>query len=230
MIEQEKIRVIIVDDHEVYRDGLRLLMGRDPLIEIVGEASNGRILLELPGLVRADVILMDIRMPVMDGVQAMREIRATYPGIACIALSTFDNEHLIVEALEAGARGYIIKNARIGEILEAIRAVHAGQPYYCQSTSGHLARMIAVSSFNPYAHKEKERFSKKDIEIIRLICEEKSSKQIGEELFMSTRTVEGIRAKILEKMNVKTSAGIAIYAIKHAIYPIDPQNPANGKP
>lgn len=220
MNENISIRVVIADDHDVYRDGLQLLLGRDPQLSVVGEAENGKQLLALLESTTADVVVTDLRMPELDGVSAIKEINTRYPKLKCIALSTFDSEHLIVEALEAGAMGYIIKNAQKGEIIDAIKTVHADQPYYCFSTSAHLVKMISASSFNPYKSKRFELFSEKEKEIIQLICAEKSSKEIGETLFMSARTVEGIRAKILEKMNVKTPAGVAIYAIKNGHYRI----------
>lgn len=221
MEEDGRIRVIIADDHDVYRDGLRMLLSRDPLIDIIGEAGNGDSLLTLVVSLGPDLVVTDLRMPVMDGVEAIREICLSFPAVRSIALSTFDSEHLIVEALEAGALGYVIKNAQRGEIIEAVKTVNAGAPYYCASTSAHLVKMISQSRFNPYKEKKRALFSEREQQVIRLICEEKSAKQIGQELFMSARTVEGIRGKILDKMNVKTSAGIAIYAIKNALYHID---------
>lgn len=220
MEEDGQIRVMIADDHDVYRDGLRMLLSRDPSINVIGEAANGHSLLSLLGSISAEIVVTDLRMPVMDGVEVIREIGLSFPGVRSIALSTFDSEHLIVEALEAGALGYVIKNAQRGEIIEAVKTVHGGSPYYCASTSAHLVRMISQSRFNPYMEKQRALFSEREQQIIRLICEEKSARQIGQQLFMSTRTVEGVRGKIMDKMNVRTSAGIAIYAIKNALYHI----------
>jgi len=231
MNQTSQIRVIIADDHDVYRDGLQLLLSKDPAIDVVAEAENGKALLDLINRIEADVIVTDLRMPILDGVTAIKEIRSLHKELRCIALSTFDSEHLIVEALEAGAMGYIIKNAQKGEIIDAIKTVYDNEPYYCQSTSAHLVKRISLSSFNPYTLRQKELFTDKEIDIIRLICAEKSSKEIGEAIFMSPRTVEGLRAKILEKMKVKTSAGVAIYAIKNALYQVgNPEIKNNLKP
>jgi len=214
------IRVCIADDHDLYRDGLHLLLNKDREIEVTGEAANGRELIELALRSRPDVILTDLIMPGVDGVTAIRELREKgFDRI--IALSTFDSERLIVEALEAGAQGYVIKNAQKGEIMEAIRKVNKYQPYYCSSTSIRLARHIGRSTFNPYNRDNKVRFDDREKEIIRLICEERSNEDIGKTIYMSKRTVEGIRARILKKMNVRTPAGVAIYAIKHNIYVLD---------
>ena len=220
-MEPEKIRVIIADDHDLYRAGLQMLLANDNEIEVVAEASNGRELIQHASQYSSDVIVTDLIMPGIDGVQAIKEIHKTgFKRI--IALSTFDSEHLIVEALEAGAFGYILKNAQNGEIIEAIKTVYNYTPYYCKSTNSRLVRMISKSKFNPYTKESHDLFSDKEKEIIRLVCEEKSSEEIGKILFMSKRTVDGMRAKILVKMNVKTSAGVAIYAIKNSLYLLSP--------
>ncbi len=216
-----KIKVIIADDHDIYRDGLLMLLSRDPNIEVIAEANNGKTLIELCNKLQTDIVLTDLRMPNFDGIEAIKELSSYIPKIPCIALSTFDSDQLIVTALEAGASGYIIKNSQKGEIIDAIKTVMSGQPYYCQSSSQRLVNLIKNSHYNPYTNKSINSFTEKELSIIKLICEEKSSKEIGEILFMSGRTVEGIRAKILEKMSVKTAAGVAIYAIKNNLFSIE---------
>jgi DNA-binding NarL/FixJ family response regulator len=221
MAIQNTIKVIIADDHDIYRDGLLMLLNKDEEIDVVAEANNGNELIKLVQKLHPDIVLTDLRMPIVDGVAAIKEINGFGKPIQCIALSTFSSETLIVEALEAGAMGYVIKNAQRGEILEAVKTVYRGSPYYCKSTSSRLVRMISKSEFNPYNSKNKESFSQKERSIIRLICEEKTSKEISDMLFMSNRTVEGYRSKILEKMKVKTPAGVAIYAIKNGLLSIE---------
>jgi DNA-binding NarL/FixJ family response regulator len=221
-----KIKVIIADDHDLYRAGFKMLLEDDDEIEVVAEASNGAELIQQARQYCPDVIVTDLMMPGTDGVQAIKEIHKT-GAIRMIALSTFDSEHLIVEALEAGALGYIIKNAQNGEIIEAIKTVSSYAPYYCKSTNSRLVRMISKSKFNPYTRESLDLFSEKEKEIIRLVCQEKSSEEIGKLLFMSKRTVDGIRAKILSKMGVKTVAGVAIYAIKNSIFFLDSANIQN---
>jgi two-component system response regulator NreC len=217
----DKIKVIIADDHDIYRDGLLMLLSRDPNIEVIAEANNGKTLIELCSKLQTDIVLTDLRMPIIDGIEAIKELSSCIPKIPCIALSTFDSDQLIVNALEAGASGYIIKNSQKGEIIDAIKTVMNGQPYYCQSSSQRLVNLIKNSHYNPYTNKSINSFTEKEMSIVKLICEEKSSKEIGEILFMSGRTVEGIRAKILEKMSVKTAAGVAIYAIKNNLFTIE---------
>lgn len=212
------IHVAIADDHHIFRDGLAFLLNKEPLVELVGEAPDGRRLVQIVRDLNPDIILTDLRMPEMDGIAAIKSIIEKNKDAKIIALSTFDSDTMVIEALEAGAMGYIVKNADRGEIMEAIRMVYTGSPYYCKTTSNRLIRLIAKSEFNPYKKTGVKLFSDKEKEVIRMICEEKTSKEIAEKLFLSVRTVEGQRVKILEKMNVKTTAGIAIYAIKNGLY------------
>lgn len=212
------IKIVIADDHEIFRDGLKLMLSKYPEIIILGEAENGRELVQLVTQLNPDVILTDIKMPLVDGIEATKKITASHPHIGIIGLSMFDEDELIIDMLEAGAKGYLLKNSDKHEIIEAIRTVYMHQPYYCRNTSHKLMQMIATSRFNPYNKKEKTTFSEREIEIIALICQECTNKQIGEKLFLSSRTVEGHRLKILEKMDVKNTVGLVVYAIKNNIY------------
>ncbi|HCL05235.1 MAG TPA: DNA-binding response regulator, partial [Chitinophagaceae bacterium] len=150
MEQTPQITVIIADDHDIYRDGLFMLLTKDPLIMVLGDASNGKQLIRLFKEYQPDIVLTDLRMPELDGVSAIREMVQLKPGAKIIALSTFDSDTMVTDALEAGAMGYIVKNAERGEITEAIRMVYAGNPYYCKTTSNRLVRLIAKSDFNPY--------------------------------------------------------------------------------
>jgi DNA-binding NarL/FixJ family response regulator len=218
MIHKTRINVIIADDHAVYLDGLEMLLSKEEEIELIGTAADGDRLIHLTKQLSPDVVLTDLKMPGTDGVQAIKEITALNIPCYCIALSTFDSDYLIIEALEAGAMGYITKNAQRGEIIEAIKTVNQHHAYYCRTTSLKLARQIANSSFNPYKKPGVHLLNDIEKEIVRLICEEKTSEEISKELFIPKRTVEGIRAKILEKANVKTPIGLVVYAIKNALY------------
>lgn len=208
------IRLLMADDHEIFRDGFKLMLTKYPDIVLVGEAENGKELLELTQKLQPDVIITDIKMPIMDGIEAAKKISELFPDIGIIGLSMFDEDDLIVDMLEAGAKGYLIKNAGKEQITEAIRTVYNNDPYYCKTTSHKLTSMIARSRFNPYKKAAKVEFSEREIEIIDLICNELTNKEISDKLFISIRTVEGHRLKILEKMNVKNTVGLVVYAIK----------------
>ncbi len=209
------IKIVIADDHEIFRDGLKLMLGKYPEIQIVGEAQNGLELVEIVNEYLPDVILTDIKMPVMDGIDAVKKIISANKDATIICLSMFDEDDLILDMIEAGAKGYLLKNSDKTEIIDAITTVYHGNYHYSKSTSHKMMNMLAKSRFNPYAKKMKHEFSEREIEIINLICSEKSNKEIGEQLFLSSRTVEGHRQRIMEKMDVKNSVGLVIYAVKN---------------
>lgn len=209
------IRLVVADDHEIFLDGLALMLSRQENIVLVGQASDGRELLEVVEREQPDVIMTDIKMPRMDGITATRQILGKFPEARIIALSMFDEEDQIVEMLEAGAKGYLLKNADKQEILDAISSVYEDRVYYCKSTSAKLTGMIAKSKFNPYKQREVVSFTEREHEIIQLICQQFTAQQIGDRIFLSKRTVEGYRTRILEKMNVKNTAGVVMYALKN---------------
>ncbi len=214
------VNVLIADDHELYREGFRVMLKKNTDFFLMGEAENGRELVKLAGILKPDIIITDIKMPVMDGIEATRILKASYPQIGVIAISMFDDENLIVDMMEAGARGYLLKNAHKNEIFDAIKTVHDEKTYYCHHTSAKLARMIASSKFNPFKKNEKAEFTDKEMEVIQMICKEYSNKEIAAEMCLSVRTVEGYREKIQEKMDVKNVAGVVIYAIKNDLFKI----------
>jgi two-component system, NarL family, response regulator NreC len=217
MANNGHIKLLIADDHEIFRDGFKLMLSKFTDIELVGEAENGRELVELTKKLKPDVIITDIKMPIMDGIDATQKISEKYPDIGIIGLSMFDEDDLIIDMLEAGAKGFLIKNAGKLEITEAIRTVYEGGPYYCKTTSHKLTNLIAKSRFNPYKKVTKIEFTEKERTIIQLICKELSNKEIADKLFVSSRTVEGHRLKILDKMNVKNTVGLVVYAMKHGL-------------
>lgn len=217
-LADQPIRIVIADDHEVFREGLDAMLKKQQEIELVGEAANGRQLVDLALRVNPDVIVTDIKMPEMDGIEATKTLLEKNPVLRVIALSMFDDENMVVNMLEAGASGYLLKNAHKNEIIEAIRAVNANETYFCDHTTYRLAKLIGKSRFNPYNTGVRPAFTKKEISIIQLICQEYVNKEIAEKLFLSIRTIEGYREKILEKMNARNTAGIVIYAIKQGIY------------
>jgi DNA-binding NarL/FixJ family response regulator len=168
-----------------------------------------------------EVVVTDIKMPKMDGLQATRIIAKEFPNIGIIALSMIDEESQIIDMMEAGALGYLLKNAHKNEIIEAIQAVHEHRVYYCDGTSTKLTRMIAKSNRIPFNRREaRVEMSQKEIDVILSICEEMTNKEIADRLNLSIRTIEGYRDKIQEKIGARNSAGIVIYAIRNGIYTV----------
>ena len=153
----------------------------------------------------------------MDGVEATKKINNSYPNIGIIALSMYNEDGLIIDMLEAGAKGFLIKNAGKLEIIEAINTVFEKQPYYCKTTSHALTKRIAESTFNPYENSEKVIFSDREIEVLKLVCKEYSNKEIADKLCISARTVEGHRLKLQEKTNARNTVGMVMYAFKNNI-------------
>jgi DNA-binding NarL/FixJ family response regulator len=218
MNTHDPIKLIIADDHEIFRDGLRLMLQKQPEINLLAEAEDGKELIEHIKHLQPDVVITDIKMPRMDGATAAKHITEHYPTVGIIALTMFDEDDLIIDMLEAGAKGYLLKNADKHEMVEAIKAVYNSEPYYCKHTSHKLAQMVARSKFNPYKQPVSLVFSEREKEIIGCICDGLTNKEIAARVFLSVRTIEGLRMKILEKMNVKNTAGIIIYAIKNDLY------------
>ena len=212
------VRVVLADDHEIFRDGFQIMLEKQEDIEFVGEAGDGMELLSLVKETMPDVVITDIKMPKLDGIEATKKLSEEFPGIGIIAFSMFDEDSLIVDMLEAGARGYLLKNATKTEIFDAIKTVYAGGSYYCNHTTGKLAKLIGKSNFKFPAKIERPSFNDKELKIIELVCRELSNKEIAAAMFLSVRTVEGYREKIVEKMEVKNTAGIVIYAIKNNLF------------
>ncbi|HEV2353589.1 MAG TPA: response regulator transcription factor [Puia sp.] len=208
------IRLVIADDHEIFRDGLALMLSRQDTVVLAGQAADGEELLRVVAETGPDIVLTDIKMPRMGGIAASRALLQRYPGLKIIALSMFDEEDLIVEMLEAGARGYLLKNADKKEILEGILTVHEGGIFYCKHTTARLASLIVKSKFEQKKTQE-PLFNDREKEIIRLICRQHTAQEIGSLMYLSKRTVEGYRTRILDKMEVKNTAGVVIFALKH---------------
>jgi DNA-binding NarL/FixJ family response regulator len=215
------ISIVIADDHEIFRDGLEMLFAGHPVFKVIGSCSDGDHLVRTVANLKPDVVLTDLVMPALSGVEAIKLIHKQFPKAICIALSNLDSEYMIVEALEAGAFGYLAKHSPKKEVFLAVESVMRGIPYYCDSTSGKLARMIAASHFNPAGTKKKGLFSDSEKAVIRLICEDKNNNEIAEILCMGVRRIEKHRTRIYSKMNVNTTAGIAVYAIRHKLYFIE---------
>lgn len=209
------ISLVIADDHEIFRDGLALMLSKQGDLSLIGQAEDGNELIELVDKLRPDVVITDIKMPRLDGIAATRTLLQKRPDLKIIALSMFDEDNLIVEMLEAGAKGYLLKNADKKEILEAIVTVYEDNIFYCRHTSARLATMIVKSKFDPLKKKPDLNFSDREKEIIKLICRQFTAQQIGDQLYLSKRTVEGYRTRIMEKMDVKNTAGVVIFALKN---------------
>ena len=209
----EKNSVIIVDDHQLFREGLKLMLNLNPLIGSIYQAANGVEFLELLGKLKPDIVLMDIDMPVMDGIEATKKALLLYPDLKIIALSMYGDDDYYLKMIEAGARGFILKNSDIEVVEKAIDEVFAGQNYFSSDVMANL-----VLNLNKKKSGEiKNELTERESEILYLICKGLSNQEIADTLFLSKRTIDKHRENILSKTNVKNTAGLVMYAIKHGI-------------
>ncbi|MEO6230412.1 MAG: response regulator transcription factor [Ferruginibacter sp.] len=212
------IKIVIADDHEVLRVGFCSIIKKYAHIEVIAEAENGIQAVEYATGLQPDVTLMDIKMPLMNGIEATRAITKSNPHITVVAFSMFDDENLIADMLEAGAKGYLVKNAHKTEIIEAIEAAKNGDSYFSNDISIKLMRLIAKNRPGKYTRDDKIEFSIKEKQVIELICRQFFTKEISEMMNLSTRTVEGYRESILRKINARNTAGIVLYAVTNKLY------------
>lgn len=215
-MEKSNIRVMIADDHTLYRSGLRTLLAQVKNVEVVGEVTNGQDLVKRSLELKPDVILTDIGMPVMDGIVATRELARRKISNRVIVLSAYGREEPILQMLEAGALGYVLKSADSGEISEAINTVYRNKPYFCKEITERLTEIVTKSCQSPML--SDIFFTDREKEIITMICREATSKEIAYKMNLSKRTIEGHRTRIMDKVGAKSIAGIITYAVEKGLY------------
>ena len=209
------IRVFLVDDHTLIRDGLRKLLEAQPDFAVVGEADNGQALLDQLPALPADVVLLDLNMPVLDGLATTHRLHAEYPDLRILLLSMMTHERTIGEAMAAGAHGYVLKNADKYEVVAALKGVAAGKRFLCSEIGlGLLEKLLLQESRNPapgvpLTHRERE--------ILQLVASGLTNQQIADQLFTSKRTVESHRQNLLEKTDAPNTAALVTYAMDHGL-------------
>ena len=212
----EKIRIIIADDHQLFRNGLKILLNAFPEFEVTGEASNVIEFLKILNNTTADIALMDINMPEMDGIDATKEGLKINPEIKIIALSMYGEEEYYYKMVDAGAKGFLLKDSDISEVKEAILTIFKGGSYFSQELLYHMIQKIK--------HRENEsktsNLSKREKEILFNICEGYSNQEIADTLFISKRTVDKHRANLLGKTNSKNTASLILFAIRNKLIKI----------
>lgn len=211
------IKYIIADDHKIFRQGLRLALSDDHKLKLLAEAANGVELMELLAKQLPDVILLDLKMPEMDGMEAIKLIREQYAGVKIIILTMYDDEHFVTHLLEAGANGYLIKNADPEEIKMAIHSVVENGYYFSDFVSSIMLKQLLQKNTTQPKFKDAITLSEKEMQVLNLICEGNTAAEIGKVIFLSPRTVEGIRGNLLEKVGVRNVAGLIMYAVKNGL-------------
>jgi len=217
----EKVRVVIADDHPIVRSGLRLMLGMEEGIELVGEAADGVAAIHLIGSLQPDVVLMDLRMPAMDGLEAIERIRAEWPHIAIIVLTTYDEDDLMLRSLQAGVRGYLLKESTLDTVLQAIESAARGemllQPEVMKRILDHATRRIAP----PLHPQENSDFNltAREREVLAGIASGERSKEVAARLGITRRTVESYLNSIYTKLNVDSRAAAVAIAIERGLLP-----------
>ncbi len=210
------IKVLIADDHQVFRDGIESILEDVEGMEVVAQAEDGKIVLEKLKTITPDVILMDISMGDANGIETTQIVKKDYPQIKVLVLSMHEETDYIVKMLEAGASGYLLKDAGSNEMIKAIQEVYSGGTYYSQQVSAAIVSRLT----NRNKKKEKQKgitLTRRETEILELITNEYTNPEIAEKLFISIRTVDTHRRNLLEKLNVKNTAGLVKYALRHGI-------------
>jgi DNA-binding NarL/FixJ family response regulator len=211
------IRVLLADDHTIMRKGLRLLLERQENITVVGEASDGRECVELAQAEKPDVVVMDIAMPNLNGIEAARQIVGQNPAIAVAVLSMHSDESYVIRALKAGARAYLLKDSAESDLIGAIRALSDGKSFFSPAISRLLVEDYMRQLERKGAEDSYELLTTREREILQLLAEGKSNKEVANMLNLSLYTVETHRTHILQKLNLHTVPELILYAVRKGI-------------
>jgi DNA-binding NarL/FixJ family response regulator len=211
------IKVIIVDDHEIFRNGLKMVLGRLKHIDIVGEAGNGQEFLDLIRTVHTDIVLMDIEMPVMNGIDATTQAVKEHPDLKIIALTMFQEDDYIQSMMDAGVKGFLIKNVSKDTLDKAILTVYRGGTYYSEELFNFFTRKLSEP---PKPESTEIDLTGREKEILQLLAEGLSNKEIGDKLFISERTVVGHKSNLLAKTGTKSAISLLAFAIKNGLVEI----------
>lgn len=210
-METDKISIAIVDDHTLFRNGVAALMSEFEELGVIFEAENGEQMQQaLRKHPAPDVVLMDINMPVMDGYNATAWLKKNYPAVRVLALSMFEDDQAVIKMIRCGASGYVLKESRPRELLEAIKSIHIKGVYINEMVSGKLIRSVA--------NDEKVEFTAKELDFLKYCCSELTYKEIADKMYVSPRTVDNYREALFEKLNLKSRTGLVLYAIQNQIF------------
>ncbi|MCS7076056.1 MAG: response regulator transcription factor [Bacteroidia bacterium] len=210
--EKTVLKVLLVDDHQMFLDGLEFILSKEPYLSIVAEANNGKNALPLIKNLSVDMVITDISMPEMDGITLTKHVKQGYPNVKVLVLSMHNERSIVTQIMESEADGYVLKNCRKQELLQAIRTILDNGTYYCKE----IASLIR-ENYKMLSNEEKIELTPREKEILQLIVQEYSSQEIADKLHISKRTVDTHRINIMEKTNSHTIVGLIKYAIRSGI-------------
>ena len=218
----QRIRVLLVDDHTLLRQALRVMLDGQETLEIVGEATNGRDALEAAERLHPDVVLMDMVMPGLNGIEATKQIVRHVPGCRVLILTAYLEDDRLLEALRSGASGYVVKRSDLEELLLAIQSVHRGNTYFSADVSNEIAvNEVMMQAKQPEAKAGYDLLTGREREVLQLIAEGLSNQKIADELFISVKTVEAHKAHIMTKLHARNRTDLIRYAIKRGLVTLE---------
>ncbi|HEV3331531.1 MAG TPA: response regulator transcription factor [Bryobacteraceae bacterium] len=206
------IRILLADDHAVVRQGFKMILGAQPDMEIVGEAGNGREAVELAEQLKPDVVVMDVAMPELNGIEATRRVTGSVPHARVIALSMHKDSVYVREVLRAGARGYLLKDSDAGELVSAVRAVARGEGYLSPAVSN-----AVLDDYRKHVSDPIDLLSSREREVLQMLAEGKTNKEIATVLNLSVYTVDAHRGRIMEKLNLHSINELVRFAVRHGL-------------
>ena len=213
----ENLRIVLAEDHTILREGLRALLSADPAFEIIGEAQDGREAVRCVEKLEPDLLLMDLSMPRMSGMDAIREIKKRYPDIKIIALTVHKTEEYLLATLQAGADGYVLKDATHDELVLAIKNVMGGKSYLSPGVSEKVIEGYLEGKESNRSRSTWETLSQREREVLKLIAEGYKNKEIAEDLCISLKTVEKHRANLMKKLDLHNAAALTVYAMQKGL-------------
>jgi DNA-binding NarL/FixJ family response regulator len=213
----KRIKIAIADDYTIFRDGLKVGLAQDDNLEVILEAADGEDLINGIEGSMPDVIIMDLKMPVMDGMEATKIIKKRYPDMKIIVVTMYDDEKFVIHLMEIGANGYLLKNADAEEIRKAIYSVYETGYYFNNIVSNALLKKLVIKGNIKPSFREGVELTEREQDVLKLICAEKTANEMGQQLFLSPRSVEGIRQRLIDKVGVRNTAGLVMFAVKNGI-------------
>lgn len=216
-----KIRVLVADDHAIIREGLRVMLGNQPDMEVVAVATNGREAIRLVNEYEPDVAVVDISMPELNGIEVIQQMMPSHRPVQVVVLSIHETKPYVYRALKAGARGYLVKETAGVEVVDAVRAVYRGERYLSQSIADLLTNASFQNLESPIEVRPLEMLSSREREILQLVAEGKTSQEIAERLSISSKTVDTYRSRLMRKIGVQDMAGLVKFAIQHGVISLE---------